>query len=567
MRKSLLGSSLSLRLKAGFGCILVLLICVAGLGLHAQSRVGADLDHLVNTNAARQGLASDLMINIGGMATEVRNISLLTSLDLIDKAGQELTRLDREAMDLQSRLQSSLDASDSTSEERAILQRIVAASEATRAEIAVAAGHGNAGDNSAAVASLNDKVLPAERQWRAHVEEFMQVQKRSAAETARAAVARQHTIMLLQLTLVLVSLVFGSVVAWRITRSVVRPLSTTVKVAESIAQGDLSTDVPRGGADETGRLLEAVGSMQERLRHLVGRISAASSSIEASSAEVAEATLDLSNRTELASQHLQSAASSLAELTEGVDGTVESAARARELASAASQTAVQSGDVISRLVHTMDGISDSSRKISEIISIIDGIAFQTNVLALNAAVEAARAGAQGRGFAVVASEVRNLAGKSAVAAREIKALIGDSADQVKAGAELVSGAGGTIHSLVSSVKEVAVLIEQISTTMASQGHSINSIAQVVSVIDGTVQENAAMVEESAAASGSLREQSNSLTELMRVFKLDTQPIRSEPSRPSHSIGVSASRLSLAHGRSAPPVASGRQLLKGGQGAT
>lgn len=554
MKKTLLASSLSLRLKAGFGCMLVLLMCLAGLGLHAQSRVGADLDRLVATNAVRQGLASDLMINIGRMATEVRNIALLTSLDSIDKAGQELTRLDREAMELQTRLRSSLDAGASTPEEHDILKRIVAASEATRAEIAVAAGHGNAGDNSAAVTSLNDKVLPAERQWRAHVDEFTQFQKRSATETARAAQARQDATMLLQLVLVLVSLVFGSVVAWRITRSVVRPLGVAVKVAESIAQGDLSTDVPTAGADETGRLLEAVGSMQERLRQLVGRISVASGSIDASSAEVAAATQDLSNRTELASQHLQSAASSLAELTEGVDGTVESAARARELAAAASQTAVQSGDVISRLVHTMDGISESSRKISEIISIIDGIAFQTNVLALNAAVEAARAGNQGRGFAVVASEVRSLAGKSAVAAREIKALIGDSAGQVKAGAELVSGAGGTIHSLVSSVKEVAELIEQISTTMAAQGHSINSVAQVVSVIDGTVQENAAMVEESAAASSSLREQANALAELMRVFKLETPPSRSESSAGTYSIGTSASPLSLVHrGTRALPV--------------
>jgi methyl-accepting chemotaxis protein len=559
MNKSLLGSSLSLRLKAGFGCVLLLLICVAGVGLRAQSQVGADLERLVQTNAARQGLASELMINIGRMATEVRNIALLTSLDLIDKAGQELTRLDGEAQELQSRLQRSLKAADSTDTEREILQRIVAASEATRAEIAVAARHGNAGDNSAAVTSLNDKVLPAERQWRAAVDEFIQFQKRSAAETAQAAQARQEGTLLLQLVLVLVSLGFGSVVAWRITLGVVRPLGLAVKVAESIAQGDLSTDVPLGARDETGRLLEAIGGMQEQLRQLVGRISIASDSIDASSAEVAAATLDLSNRTELASQNLQSAATSLAELTEGVDGTVESADRARKLAAAASHTAVQSGEVISHLVRTMDGISDGSRKIAEIIGIIDGIAFQTNVLALNAAVEAARAGAQGRGFAVVASEVRSLAGKSAVAAREIKALIGDSATQVKAGAELVSGAGGTIHSLVTSVKEVAVLIEQISTTMAAQGHSINSIAQVVSVIDGTVQENAAMVEESAGASSSLREQSNSLAELMRSFKLDAHTAR-------QAAGARADQVApwwlLASGAGSQPDLPSRGLLPG-----
>lgn len=499
--------------------MLLLLICVAGVGIAALNRASDDMARLVQVNLARQSLAGELMINIGRMATEVRNIALLTNIDLIDKSGVELKRLNREVQELQDRLSTSLRGAAASQEEAATLQQIVEASQATRDQVAVAARQGDAGDNSGAIATLNDKVLPAEMKWRAHVDAFIGIQKTNADLVATAARDSQRRTVMLQVALVCFSLGLGGFIAWRITLGVVRPVSLAVKVAEAIAQGDLTSSVPQGSGDETGRLLDAIREMQERLKYLVSRITESSHSIDASSSEVASATVDLSNRTEVASQNLQSATSSLAELTDGVEGTVKSASLARSLAAAASDTAVRSGEVISKLVLTMDGISDSSRKISEIISIIDSIAFQTNVLALNAAVEAARAGAHGRGFAVVATEVRSLAGKSAIAAREIKGLIGASAVHVKAGADLASDAGSTIHQLVGAVKEVSLLVDQISTTMASQGHAIGDIAGVVSVIDGTVQENAAMVEESAAASQSLRDQSSNLAEMMRFFKL------------------------------------------------
>jgi methyl-accepting chemotaxis protein len=511
--------SLSKRLALGFGCVLFLLICVAALGVSALNRASADLTRLVQVNAYRTGLASDLMINIGRMATEVRNIALLTSLDLIDKSGVELKRLDGEMQALQAKLMTNLEQGPTTPQEMTVFRRIVEASELTRGDIAVAARQGNAGDNSGAATTLNDKVVPAEAAWRAHVNEFMAIQKKNAEAVASDARVSQNRTLVLQLVLVLSSLLLGGVVAWRITRSVVRPISQAVDVAESIAKGDLSSEVEPGAGDETGRLLDAVGTMQNQLRRLVSEISQTSHNIDASSSEVASATMDLSNRTEIASQNLQSASSSLAELSDGVEETVRSASQAKTLASQASQTAVRSGEVVSRLVQTMEGISESSRKISDIIGVIDSISFQTNILALNAAVEAARAGEQGRGFAVVASEVRSLAGRAAGSAKEIKALIGNSANQVKVGAELVADAGSTIHQLVGSVKEVATLVEQISTAMAAQGHGIGAIAQVVSVIDGTVQENAAMVEESAAASKSLKDQANALAEMMGVFKL------------------------------------------------
>ena len=230
--------------------------------------------------------------------------------------------------------------------------------------------------------------------------------------------------------LVLLAIGLGALIAWRITASITAPIGRAVVVAERIARGDLTSQVEVRIHDETGRLLEAIAAMQERLRTLVGEIGQTADSILVASSEVASGNLDLSQRTEQTSHNLQSAASSLVDLTGTVSQSADSARQANQLASTASDAATRGGEVVGQVVRTMDTISASSRKIADIISVIDGIAFQTNILALNAAVEAARAGEQGRGFAVVAGEVRNLAGRSAQAAREIKALIGTSVDQV-----------------------------------------------------------------------------------------------------------------------------------------
>lgn len=319
--------------------------------------------------------------------------------------------------------------------------------------------------------------------------------------------------------LVVVALILGAFIAWRITLSITAPIGRAVVVAERIAAGDLTSAVEVRINDETGRLLEAIATMQEKLRQLVSNISETANNIESSSAEVASATLDLSQRTEVASHSLQSAAGNLENLNGTVEQSAESARNANRLATAASNTALRSGEVVSKVVQRMDDISASSRKIADITSVIDGIAFQTNILALNAAVEAARAGEQGRGFAVVASEVRSLAGRAAASAKEIKTLIGNSAEQVEAGTALVAQAGHIIQEMVQSVTDVSTIVGEIAVATNEQSGRIGSISHAVTQLDDTLQQNAAMVEESAAASENLKEQARNLTHIVSTFRL------------------------------------------------
>jgi len=314
--------------------------------------------------------------------------------------------------------------------------------------------------------------------------------------------------------------VLGGLIAWRITDSVAQPIGRAVQVAERIAKGDLTSVIEVSRQDEIGRLLGAISTMQDKLRLLVGDIGVAANSIASSSTEVASATMDLSIRTETASQNLQAASSTLHTLSMGVVSNADAARNANSLAIAASETASRSGGIVHRVVSTMDEINNSSRKIADIVSVIDGIAFQTNILALNAAVEAARAGEQGRGFAVVASEVRSLASRAAGSAKEIKLLIGRSTERVEAGSALVAQAGQVIQELVQSVQKVSTIVGEISSAMQEQSVGVGSITESICLLDDALQQNAAMVEQSAAATESLKEQATSLTQMVGAFQIE-----------------------------------------------
>ena len=312
----------------------------------------------------------------------------------------------------------------------------------------------------------------------------------------------------------------GTAQAVWIARIISRPLVEAVHIAQTVAAGNLTSQIEVATSDETGQLLQALKEMNHNLQDIVGQVRAGTDVISTASGEIASGNLDLSARTEQQASSLEETASSMEELTSTVKQNGDNARRANQLASSASGIAVQGGDVVSQVVETMGSINASSSKIVDIIGVIDGIAFQTNILALNAAVEAARAGEQGRGFAVVASEVRNLAQRSASAAKEIKALITDSVAQVENGSKLVHQAGKTMDEVVASVKMVSDIVAEITNAGKEQEVGIDQINQAIAEMDTVTQQNAALVEQAAAASASMQEQAENLARVVSIFKLD-----------------------------------------------
>lgn len=332
--------------------------------------------------------------------------------------------------------------------------------------------------------------------------------------------AHRHATLTMAVALALV-LAIGSVTVLWLIRSITLPLYAAVAVAQTVAAGDLRTDVRADSTDEIGDLLHALGRMQDNLSDIVGRVRDGTVAIHAASTEIATGNLDLSSRTEQQAGALEETAASMVELTSTVKQNNDNAGVAGQLADSASAIAVKGGQAVEQMVSTMTAISASSSKIVDIISTIDGIAFQTNILALNAAVEAARAGEQGRGFAVVATEVRNLAQRSSTAAQEIKALINDSVGRIASGSEQAAVAGATMGDVVASVQRVTAVIAEITVAGQEQTEGIAQISSAISHMDGVTQQNAALVEEAAAAADSLQQQAAALTQAVAVFKLRT----------------------------------------------
>jgi len=342
----------------------------------------------------------------------------------------------------------------------------------------------------------------------------------AAARTSAAQSDSAYRSALLGLLLVgLVAAGIAVAMAVALVRGITRPLSQAVSAADRVAGGDLSLDIEFSGTDETARLLQAMQRMQQSLVETVSSVRSGADSVATASAEIAQGNSDLSARTEDQAASLEETSATMEQLNATVRQNAENAAQANQLAQSATQVARDGGTVVGEVVTTMRGIEDSSKRIADIISVIDGIAFQTNILALNAAVEAARAGEQGRGFAVVAGEVRSLAQRSAEAAKEIKSLINDSVERVQSGTQLVDRAGQTMQGVVSSVQKLADLIGEISSASREQSSGISQVGEAVTQLDHATQQNAALVEESAAASESLKTQARSLLEAVASFKL------------------------------------------------
>ena len=349
------------------------------------------------------------------------------------------------------------------------------------------------------------------------------IDKDSAASSARASVLVKQTIWLIACGLVfaLAAMLLSSF--W-MARRITRPMAHAVMAADQLSQGDLTTAIHPEGSDEVVQLLTSMARMQNQLVGIVRNVKSGAEGVAAASAEIAQGNNDLSGRTESQASALEQTAASMEELGSTVGNNADNARQANQLAMSASTVAVQGGEVVAQVVDTMKGINESSRKIADIISVIDGIAFQTNILALNAAVEAARAGEQGRGFAVVASEVRSLAGRSAEAAKEIKALIGASVSRVEQGTLLVDQAGSTMTEVVSSIRRVTDIMGEISAANNEQSMGVSQVGEAVSQMDQVTQQNAALVEQMAAAASSLKSQAQDLVQSVAVFKLGSNEV-------------------------------------------
>ncbi|WP_322114235.1 methyl-accepting chemotaxis protein [Aquabacterium sp. A7-Y] len=519
--------SVARRLAFGFSSLVLMLLGVAALNGLEFRNMAASLRQIVEVNDPKSALAQRMLNHINELALQTRTLALLTDIKEIDaelaaiKASQAAYRQAEQA------LADSLKAAGAGPQEQQLLKELAEAARQTVPLMLRAAQEGADGATAEASRTLLVEVRPLEATWRRKVAELIVLEQRLNQAAYQQAPAGQRRALGVAGVVVVLAVLAGALLGWRLIRSVKRPIDRAIGLAERIAEGDLATRVEVGDQDEIGRLLSAVAAMQDRLRTLVGQIRQSADSIQLASAEVASGNQDLSQRTEMAAVSLQRTASSMDQLTGTVRQNAEAASQANQLAVSASAVAMRGGDAVGRVVSTMDEINASSRKIGDIIAVIDAIAFQTNILALNAAVEAARAGEQGRGFAVVAGEVRSLAQRSADAAREIKALIGSSVDKVEAGARQVQDAGETMTEIVASVQRVADIIGEITTASSEQSGGLGEINQSVGQLEQMTQQNAALVEQSAAAAQSLREQAGQLAGMVATFRLREGESRSD----------------------------------------
>jgi methyl-accepting chemotaxis protein len=507
------------RLAAGLGMAIIFMIGIAVVGISNLGRLNDNTKDLAADKVPKVILAYETIGGLNDVARAMRNAMLSTDPAVI-KA--ELERVEKRRVENGERLDKlgKLIADDQDPQSQAKLQAVLDARE--KYVVVQSAFLKMSTDESQRAASVNYLLTTVRKEQTAYLNALTDMVKFQNAAVEQASAVAEQAYSRARTTMIVLTLVAAALAAWvlyGITRSITQPLNRAVGMAQAVAGGDLTTRMEVHSTDETGQLLRALIDMNDALARTVGQVRSGTETITTASNEIASGNMDLSSRTEQQASSLEETASSMEELTSTVSQNAENARQASKLVVAASDYATKGGEVVGEVVTTMGAIKESSSKIVDIISVIDGIAFQTNILALNAAVEAARAGEQGRGFAVVASEVRNLAQRSASAAKEIKDLIGRSVQTVDAGAALVEQAGVTMQGIVRSVRQVAEIMTQISAASSEQSTGIEQVNQAIVSIDDVTQQNAALVEQAAAAAQSMRDQADLLSQAVSVFKL------------------------------------------------
>ena len=527
------------RLGLGFGLILLITALTASIGIWRIQTLAADSERVSTVEMERQAQverwAAGLRLNW------VRTEAFLKAIDreYMDQlqASTEATTVDIEQTVQRIHTLVTDDAG------KALLASVDAAHTAYTQRLAeIRELHRGGEPNVPSLVDkdlrpLADKTLTALDALRQHMAQLL-----SASLQRSSSVAQTSEWILGACALAAIAL--GLALAALVTRSIVQPVQRSRQLAQAIAQGDLTYALEATGSDEPGQLLQTLGAMQQQLAGIVGEVRRGAEGVATASAEIAHGNSDLSARTEQQASALEETSASMEELNSTVRQNADNARAANQLALKAQTVATQGGDVVAEVVRTMKGINDSSRKIADIIGVIDGIAFQTNILALNAAVEAARAGEQGRGFAVVASEVRSLAGRSADAAKEIKALIGASVERVEAGSALVDRAGNTMSEVVQAIGRVTEIVSEISAASQEQSQGVAQVGEAVTQMDQATQQNAALVEESAAAADGLKVQAAQLVHAVAVFRLSGAPQAAQPATRPAAPQASGSALRI-----------------------
>ena len=513
--KNMANMNIGTRLRWSFAVLTMLLLATAALGLLRLSSLDERMRGVVDSEYPKTVLANDIIKQVNVIARSSRNLFLMYELDQVAQERDTIAR-----------------ASATTERKLGELDKMVDSVKGKEMMLAVKEARGvfNAGRDKVlallhdgardeASALLLQTVRADQLRYMAALETLIDYQHQLMVEAGQRVREEYLAARTMMLALSAAAIVFSIITAWLVTRSIVRPLQHALGVAQTVAAGDLSSAFGQHATDETGRLLDALAIMNGNLQDIVRQVRSGTDTIATASTQIAAGNVDLSARTEEQASSLEQTASAMEELSSTVQQNVDNAREASTLALEAAQIANRGGEAVGQVISTMEAISSSSAQIADIIGVIDMLAFQTNILALNAAVEAARAGEQGRGFAVVATEVRNLAQRSASAARDIRALIATSSEQVSTGSALVTRAGATMQDVVRAVERVSRMIGDITTASAEQGTGIGQISEAVVHMDQVTQQNAALVEEAAAASQSLESEAARLQQVVSVFRL------------------------------------------------